>query len=93
MLAALRRICEHDHAVRRGEWNRTGEHTPWTLTGSTVGLIGFGRIGRLVAKRLAGFGVRLLVADPVDPNDARVEWVRLEQLLSRADIVSNSTCR
>ena len=29
MLAVLRRMCEHDAAVRRGQWNRTGEHTPW----------------------------------------------------------------
>src|SRR4051812_41038743 len=57
MLAAVRRVCEHDASVRAGAWNRTGTHTPWTLSGSTVGLVGYGKIGRAVEQRLQGFGV------------------------------------
>jgi len=70
MLSALRRIVEHDRSVRRGEWNRTGPHVPWDLAGATVGLIGFGAIGRRVAQRLAGFVPRLLVCDPALEQDA-----------------------
>jgi phosphoglycerate dehydrogenase-like enzyme len=88
MLAALRRICEHDAAVRRGEWNRTGEHAAWLLSGSTVGLVGFGHIGRIVAERLRGFDVRVVVADPVDPRDAAVEPMSLDALLAASDVVS-----
>jgi phosphoglycerate dehydrogenase-like enzyme len=88
MLAVLRRVCEQDRAVRRGEWNRTGPHAPWTLTGSTVGLVGYGRIGRLVAQRLVGFGVELLASDPLRPGDNRVELVSLAELLGRSDVVS-----
>ena len=88
MLALLRRICEHDAGVRRGEWNRAGKYTPGTLTGSTVGLIGYGQIGRLVAERLLGFGVDILVTDPVEPNDPRVMPVPLQELLASSDIVS-----
>jgi phosphoglycerate dehydrogenase-like enzyme len=88
MLALLRRICEHDAAVRRGEWNRTGRHIPWTLTGSTVGLVGYGRIGRLVADRLSGFGVTILASDPVEPADDRIGRKTLDDLLASSDIVS-----
>jgi phosphoglycerate dehydrogenase-like enzyme len=43
--------------MRRGGWNRTGPYAPRQLSGSTVGLIGCGTIGALVADRLRGFGV------------------------------------
>jgi phosphoglycerate dehydrogenase-like enzyme len=88
MLAVLRRVCEHDGGVRRGRWNRTGEHTPWLLSGSTVGLVGFGHIGRTVARRLAGFDVRVLAADPIAPRDAAVAAVSLDELLAVSDVVS-----
>ena len=88
MLAALRRIPEHDAAIRRGEWNRTGSHTPWLLAGATVGLVGYGAIGRLVARRLAGFDVRLLVHDPAYAGGDAGEAVDLETLLRSADVVS-----
>jgi phosphoglycerate dehydrogenase-like enzyme len=88
MLAALRRICEQDAAVRRGEWNRTGEHAAWLLSGGTVGLVGFGHIGRIVAERLRGFDVRVVVNDPIEPRDAGVETMGLDALLASSDVVS-----
>jgi phosphoglycerate dehydrogenase-like enzyme len=88
MLAAVRRIPEHDAAVRRGEWNRTGEHAAWLLSGGTVGLVGYGHIGRIVAARLRGFDVRVLVNDPIEPRDPAVEAVGLDTLLAASDIVS-----
>src|SRR4051794_5833435 len=50
VLAALRRLVEHDASVRRGEWRRGGDLTPWELHRTTVGLIGYGAIGRAVAR-------------------------------------------
>jgi phosphoglycerate dehydrogenase-like enzyme len=88
MLAALRRICEQDAAVRRGEWNRTGDHAAWLLSGGTVGLVGFGHIGRIVAARLRGFDVRVLVNDPVEARDPGVQPVSLDALLAASDVVS-----
>jgi phosphoglycerate dehydrogenase-like enzyme len=89
MLAALRRIVEHDGALRRGEWRRGGDLTPWDLHGTTVGLVGFGSIGRAVAERLRGFGVRLVVADPaLRPGDVDAPLVGLDRLLAEADVVS-----
>ena len=87
MLAAVRRVCEHDASVRTGSWNRTGAHTPWTLGGSTVGLVGYGKIGRLVERRLRGFDVDVLIADPAfEDGDPRA--VGLDELLREADVVS-----
>ena len=89
MLALVRRICEQDGAIRRGEWNRTGPHLPGSLHGRTVGLVGYGRIGRLVAKRLRGFDVRILATDPtVRTSDPGVELVDLTALLAESDVVS-----
>ncbi|HEY7625835.1 MAG TPA: NAD(P)-dependent oxidoreductase, partial [Ilumatobacteraceae bacterium] len=91
MLALLRRITENDAGVRRGEWKRTGAHAPRLLTGCTVGLVGYGNIGRRVAHRLAGFDVELLVADPLAPASGALQVVELAELLERADVVSLHT--
>ncbi len=88
ILALLRRIPELDAGVRRGEWNRTGRFTPLLLSGATVGLIGYGNIGQRVARRLAGFDVELLVADPAATDLASPPSVEIDELLSRADVVS-----
>lgn len=91
MLALLRRIPENDAGVRKGDWNRTGVHAPRLLTGCTVGLVGYGNIGRRVAQRLAGFDVELLVADPAVTDLESPRVVELDELLSSADIVSLHT--
>ena len=86
ILASARRIVEHDASVRRGEWRRGGDLTPWDLHDTVVGLVGFGSIGQAVARRLAGFGVELLVADPNAAPAAAA--VPLDELLARAQVVS-----
>lgn len=85
ILAVLRRVVEHDASVRRGEWRRGGPATPWELNRTTVGLVGFGGIGRAVARRLRGFDVELLVCDPATRGRGRVG---LPELLHRSDVVS-----
>ena len=67
MLAALRFIPDGDRRVRDGDWAvRRGRE----LGAATVGIVGFGRIGQGVAKRLSGFGPRILASDPFLPEDA-----------------------
>jgi phosphoglycerate dehydrogenase-like enzyme len=91
MLCAVRRVAEHDRAVRRGEWNRTGAHIPWDLADSTVGLVGFGAIGRRVAERLRGFDVQVLAHDPAVDGEVEgpgVRRVELDELLASAQMVS-----
>jgi phosphoglycerate dehydrogenase-like enzyme len=88
ILAAVRRIVEHDGSVRRGEWARGGALTPWTLHRATVGLVGYGAIGQAVARRLSAFDVELLICDPaVAGSDGRAH-LELPELLERADVVS-----
>lgn len=88
LLAAVRRVIENDASVRRGQWDRAGQLTPWDLHGKTVGLVGLGEIGRRVARRLAGFGVTLIASDPAVRRSDGIELVGLDELLRRADIVS-----
>jgi phosphoglycerate dehydrogenase-like enzyme len=88
MLAALRRIPEYDRAVREGGWPRTGEATPWELNRATVGLVGYGAIGRLVRRRLSGFRARVLVFDPQAAAEPGVELLDLPDLLRASDVVS-----
>jgi phosphoglycerate dehydrogenase-like enzyme len=88
MLAALRRVPEHDRAVRAGGWERTGPALAGELEGATVGLVGYGAIGRAVRRRLGGFGVRVLVCDPWLGDAPDVERVELDALLRSSDVVS-----
>lgn len=95
ILAVTRRIVEADRYTRDGRftcWGPTlllGED----LRGMQVGLVGMGRIGRAVAARLAGFGVRLVYADrqplPTEEEErCGAEFLPLDQLLSTSDLVS-----
>ncbi len=92
MLSALRGIPAADSAIRRGEWK--GDYT-WATAGfeletATVGLIGYGAIGRMVGRILRGFGAKVLVYDPLAEIDAAdgVESAALDELLQRANVVS-----
>lgn len=94
-LALLLALCRHlpaaDASVRRGEWERS-RYWGVQLDGKTLGLIGFGRVGRLVAPRAQAFGLNVLAYDPyIDPEIARranVTLTTLDELLACADFVS-----
>lgn len=89
MLAALRATAEGDRRVRAGDWRVVRGRELGRLT---VGIVGFGRIGQGVARRLNGFGSRLLAADPyLDAVAAEllgVEPVSLERLRAESDLVT-----
>ena len=90
MVALLRRLpAAHAHAVAGG-WDRD-RFRGRELHGATVGLVGLGRLGRLVARYLAAFDARVLAADPhVAPASVPdgVALVPLDVLLREADVVS-----
>lgn len=95
MLAALKRLVAAHDAMVVGKWLRWElRMSTRDLYGKTVGLIGFGRTGRAVAKRLRGFGVRLIANDPyITLSDRKraefgVTLVSKEIVLREADIVS-----
>jgi lactate dehydrogenase-like 2-hydroxyacid dehydrogenase len=83
MLAVMRRLPEGEEHVRSGAWGawRPDLLLGRDLHGATVGIVGYGRIGRAVARRLKGFEVELL-------HTGGRGGVPLEQLLPRADVVS-----
>ncbi len=95
MLALLKRFPAAESATRKGEWPAIelfqvglGE-----LDMTTVGLIGFGSIGRAVAQRLAPFGSRILYtarhpADPIIEQQLGVQYASLDDLLALSNIVS-----
>ncbi len=88
MLAALRRVIENDASVRRGDWQRAGASTPWGLHGRCVGIVGLGRIGSAVARRLHGFECDVIAFDPYVEEKPGVTLVTLDQLFERADVVT-----
>jgi glyoxylate reductase len=91
LMAAARRIGEADRSVRKGFWQ------PWgpdvfcgvDIYGSTLGIIGFGRIGQAVAKRATGFGMKVVYYDQHSQKtkDRNIS-VSLDELLSISDFVS-----
>ena len=93
MLATTRQVLSNCHAVREGRW---GLATPLeqmrTLRDLTVGLVGFGRIGREVAARLQPFHCRVLVHDPAVTDEAvqksGCHSARMDQLFAESDLIS-----
>jgi len=85
-----RRISEGDRLIRRGGWKE------WSLdfmvgkelSGKTLGIIGFGRIGQAVAARAPGFGMRVAYAGRGPKSGASGEFMPLDRLLSTSDVVS-----
>jgi D-3-phosphoglycerate dehydrogenase len=89
ILALHRQLLGYDRAVRAGRWDfQTGAPIA-RLTGLTLGIVGFGRIGSAVARKLRPFGLACLATDPyVADIPDWVERVPLPTLLARADVVT-----
>jgi len=98
LMAAARRVAEADRFVRSGQWDRWQWDLLWgaDIHGKTLGVVGFGRIGRAVARRALGFNMRVLYQDAMEADaaverDLRASRVDLEALLSESDFVSLHT--
>jgi D-3-phosphoglycerate dehydrogenase / 2-oxoglutarate reductase len=91
MLAAARHVSPAHAALKQGEWKRS-RYTGTELHEKTVGIVGLGRIGVLVAQRLSAFGMKVIAYDPyVQAGRAAqmgVRLVNLDTLLSEADFMS-----
>ncbi|MDG2047729.1 MAG: D-glycerate dehydrogenase [Halioglobus sp.] len=93
LLAAARRLVEGDRYIREGNWRPDNR---WSadfflgkdVSGTTLGIIGLGAIGQAMARRGAGFDMRLLSWTPSGRKVSGVDSVSLEELLSRSDFVS-----
>ncbi len=74
-----------DAAVRRGEWPK---HEGMTLAGTRLGIVGFGAIGREIARRGSGFGMNVVAFDPyADDTPADVTMVSLEELIASSRFI------
>ncbi|MGH3438248.1 MAG: phosphoglycerate dehydrogenase [Sciscionella sp.] len=91
LLAVARRVAAADASLRGGEWKRSS-FSGVELQGKTHGIIGFGKIGQLVAHRLAAFGMRLVAYDPYVSAARAAQFgadlLPLDELLARADTIS-----
>lgn len=85
-LALLRKIPQQDSAIRSGEWARPMGNL---LGKQTLGIIGFGRIGKAFARLAKPFGCEIITYDPfVTKGEEGVEIVSLNELLNKADVIS-----
>jgi D-3-phosphoglycerate dehydrogenase / 2-oxoglutarate reductase len=91
LLAVARRVPQAATSLRGGEWQRS-KFTGVEVVDKTMGVVGLGRIGVLVAQRMSAFGVRLLAYDPYVPAaraaQIGVRLVPLDALLRESDFIS-----
>ena len=91
LLAAARQVPAADASLRAHAWKRSS-FSGTEIFGKTVGVVGLGRIGQLVAQRIAAFGTHVIAYDPyVSPARAAqlgIELLSLDDLLARADFIS-----
>ncbi|MDP6666198.1 MAG: C-terminal binding protein [Dehalococcoidia bacterium] len=92
ILALNRRLVPHNRTVVAGGWSDVVLNQPMHRTrGATLGIIGFGRIGRALAAKASGFGMDILAYDPLIQPDSVVDGasaVSLDAVLARSDFVS-----
>src|SRR5947208_4093971 len=100
VFALLLELCHnvklHADAVRAGEWSCNPDWSFWKsplieLAGKTMGIVGFGRIGRQVGRIADAMGMRVVAYDTVhgaDPGWAGFRWAGLEDVLRESDVVS-----
>lgn len=90
ILAARRRLVEGDRRVRAREWvgSWADSFLAEELTGSTLGIVGLGRIGQAVARRAHGFDLHVVYAQRRRSDTTLGEYVELDQLFRNADIVT-----
>jgi len=91
LLATRRRVVEGDALVRAGGWRGHWADTNFfgrDLTGSTLGILGLGRIGGAVARRARGFEMRVLFHNRSRVTSPDAEYRELDELLGESDVVS-----
>jgi glycerate dehydrogenase len=96
LLELCHHVGQHSDAVRDGEWSRNPDWTFWKsplveLAGKTLGIVGFGRIGRAAARIADAMGMRVLANDAMEVNAPLYEgfsWASVPDLLRDSDVVS-----
>jgi D-3-phosphoglycerate dehydrogenase len=97
LLSEIRNIARANHSILQGVWKKSFTNSEFIpeLNGKTVGIVGFGYIGQLVAKKLKGFDAQVFVYDPFISKDEAdkfsVKIVSKEELFIKADFISLHT--
>ena len=94
LLEVASRVGQHDHAVKSGRWTSCPDWCFWDaplmeLSGKTMGILGFGRIGQTTGSIAKAMGMRILAVDeyPNDSGKAIAEYVSQSQMLAEADVI------
>lgn len=85
MLSLARNVPDAVQGARAGAWTR---HRGWELAGKVLGIVGYGQIGRAVARRAEAFDMHVVATDPYAPPDDGTAALRLADLLQEADVVT-----
>jgi glyoxylate reductase len=91
LLATRRRLVEGDDHVRAGLWGTGWSQSPFLgreVTGSTLGIVGLGRIGSVMARRAQGFDMRVVYHQRTPVDGSALEHLTLDDLLRESDVVS-----
>jgi D-3-phosphoglycerate dehydrogenase len=92
MLALSKKMIHWDIQLKQGNWRSRFEQSPGDLEGTTLGIVGFGRIGYRLAQLIRPFGMTVLAYDPhvsgETAGEQDVELVALDELLQKSDFVS-----
>ncbi len=95
LLNLTQNVAHHGQTVRDGRWSSCPDFCYWDtplieLGGLTMGIIGFGRIGRATARLATAFGMKVIAHDPVGPPQIPegCEMVPLDGVLQKADVIS-----
>lgn len=93
LLATARRLVEADRFVRGGHWRTQNAWSPEFFTGkdvsgATLGIVGLGEVGQAVARRAAGFGMRVVAWNRTPKNVPGIEMLELDELMTISDFVS-----
>ena len=88
-IALVKRLGQYTTLIREGRWaQRTAGGPPGDMDGATIGIIGYGRIGRRVGALAEAFGMRVLAYDPFAPPPAEVACSDLDALVAASDVLT-----
>jgi D-3-phosphoglycerate dehydrogenase / 2-oxoglutarate reductase len=88
-IALIKRLGQYTTLIREGRWaQRTAGGPPGDMDGATIGIIGYGRIGRRVGALAEAFGMRVLAYDPFAPPPAEVACSDLNELVAASDVLT-----
>jgi D-3-phosphoglycerate dehydrogenase len=88
-MALVKRLGQYTTLIREGRWaQRTAGGPPGDMDGATIGIIGYGRIGRRVGALAEAFGMRVLAYDPFAPPPAEVACSDLDELVAASDVLT-----